>query len=70
MRLPFWVFFRRFLSEGHFMSNEQMHPDVPNEYVRPSNAGQVFLFLLALAAIVAFVPWLMTKRSERTLIFW
>jgi len=47
------------------MSNEQMNPDIPNEFVRPSNAGQVFLFLIALAAIVAFVPWLAMKRGER-----
>ncbi len=67
MRFPLWVISGRFLSEGNFMSDEQMHPDVPNEFVRPSNAGQVFLFLLALAVIVAFVPWLMTKRSERPL---
>ena len=49
------------------MSDEQMQPDAPNEYVRPSNAGQVFLFLLALAAIVAFVPWFVMRRSERPL---
>ena len=47
------------------MSKEQMNPDIPNEFVRPSNAGQVFLFLVALAVIVAFVPWLTMKRIER-----
>ncbi len=48
------------------MSNEPMNPDIPNEYARPSNAGQIFLFLLALAAIVAFVPWFVMRRAEQT----
>lgn len=47
------------------MSNEQMNPDIPNEFVRTSNAGQVFLFLVALAAIVAFIPWLTMRRGDR-----
>ena len=49
------------------MSNEQMNPDIPNEYVRPSQAGQIFFFLLALAVIVAFVPWFAMRRAERSL---
>jgi thiol-disulfide isomerase/thioredoxin len=48
------------------MSNDSMHPDIPNEYVRPSQSGQIFLFLLALAGIVAIVPWFVMHHGEQT----
>lgn len=48
---------------GACMSRDPvMDLDNPNEYRRESRAGKVFLALLALAVVVAAVPWFM-KRS-------
>lgn len=43
-----------------------MDPDIPNEFRRESHAGKVFLGLLALAVVVAVLPWFL-KRNVRVL---
>ncbi len=46
-------------------ADPSMNPDIPNEYRRPaSNAGSIFLFLLALAVIAALIPWLATRQRK------
>lgn len=41
----------------------EMDPDFPNEYRRERRAGKVFVALLALALLVAALPWMFSRRG-------
>lgn len=46
-------------------SGSAMDPDIPNQFQSPgTSAGKVFFFLLALAVVVAVVPWLATQSTS------
>jgi thiol-disulfide isomerase/thioredoxin len=44
--------------------NTSMDPNFPNEYRRSSHAGQVFLFLLVLAIVVAALSWMASRPAN------
>lgn len=42
----------------------EMDPNFPNEFRRESHANKIFLALLLLAFVVAFIPWSMKSKVE------
>lgn len=42
----------------------EMDPDFPNEFRRDSHANKIFVALLLLAFVAAFLPWVMKRKPE------